>query len=485
MKIVLFEANKEVYGSSPAIRQCNVLPLGLKSIESSLTDEGHDVVVTTQGMANRKEFVSRLISYNPDIIGATATTSEFPITADIIREVKEAMPNVVSVVGGYHVSAYPQSLDQRYCPKETSPRGIDILVLGEGEITMKKIADSVKRGALRQGLPFISGIAYLQGDGLKVNPIGEPTDLSTLPTPKWKEEELKQNDFDGLINRKEGHVVAIVSERGCPYGCSFCSTQKVYGKTVRTRPISHVADEIEDLVRNRNVSMIVDYAPTQNLDLKRIHQLCSEIRKRGLQKTFSMYALWRLETPSGRPMIDEDIIKDLTDTLYCFKIGVGIEALSAEDAEFIGKNHSVENLRKTSELFDRYGAIMRGFYMVTPMTSKKVIDECKDSDVLSLFDDLRVTYLIPFPGTPLHDETRESQWITKDWRKFTSEAPVMHSNYLSLFSLENSKDSILQGFLSNKRRAGRVKEKIRRHLALAGSFEEYHEKMRKCGFSVQ
>ncbi|MFH0714206.1 MAG: cobalamin-dependent protein [Candidatus Diapherotrites archaeon] len=460
------------------------MPLSLKYLQAALIESGFETIVLTQKDKTAEEFIQEIHSYSPTVVGATATTCELPLTAQIMKALKEKNKQVATIVGGYHVSAFPESIDPKQCPSDTNPSGIDFLMLGECEKSFAEFVKSVESGKIDH---HINGLAFLEEGKVKVNlPLERITNLDSVPSPKWDEEELKDNDFDGMISRKNGKngfTAAIVSERGCPFGCSFCSTQTVYGRQVQKRSISNLASEIESLVKNQNVDMIVDYAPTGNLDSNRIHEFCEEIRKKGLEKTFSMYALWRLESPYGQMMVHDSAVEDLTKTVWCFKAGFGIEALAPNDAKFLGKTHSLENLFHASEIFDQNGALLRGFYMITPETDWNSIQNCASSKSVALFDDLRVTYSTPFPGTLLYEQNK-ANLITQNWGEFNCEQPVLKSKVLTSEQLMRAKNEILQGFLLNPYRKQRIRQKTAQYPSLANAFEEYETKMKNFGFKT-
>ncbi|MCK5606222.1 hypothetical protein KAR91_30260, partial [Candidatus Pacearchaeota archaeon] len=277
-------------------------------------------------------------------------------------------------------------------------------------------------------------------------------------------------------------VAAVVSERGCPFSCSFCSTQSTYGSQVTMRSVKSLVDEIEGLV-DRGVNIIADYAPTGNRDSERVHEFCEEVRKRGLDNSFSMYALWRLETPNGKPMIDESLIADLTSTLSGFKMGVGIEALSEQAQNYLHKTHSLKHLENVSGWMDKYGALFRGFYMVTPEITKESLLGCETNQVLSKFDDIRVSYLTPFPRTVIGEETKD-KLITKDWSRYDCEQPVLRAENMSQGEFGYAVHDVVQGFLLNPIRRERIKEKIKNHPNLHKLYGEYDKKMAGAGFEV-
>lgn len=486
-EIVLFEADGKVEGSSASLRQCRVLPLSLKALQAYCEKQGHKAVVLNQGGKNLCQLVDEIVSYDPKILAATASTCEFPLTATVMRKIKEKNKDVITVVGGYHVSAYPQSLDPHLCSPDTDPTGIDFLVIGEGELTLAELVNSIKKGNLYSDIKKIKGLVYYKGGKLVTNSQRERiSDLDALPRVRWSREELERNVFDGLIFRKDPknkNVVAIIGERGCPYACKFCSTKEVYGRTVRTRSIESLVNEIKDFVTEQDVDMVVDYSPTANRDPRRIHQFAQEVRKRGLTKTFSLYHLWRLQTPNGKLMMTEELLEDLSNTFTTFKAGIGIEGLTENDAEYISKKHSLNNLFSASEAFEKYGAIFRGFFMITPKTTKEAINTCVNSRSLALFDDLRLAYLVPYPGTSFYNQTR-NQLITQNWGDFTCQQPVLKSNCLTEEQYENAQREIVQGFLLNKYRLERLRKKLHRFPELEPGVRRYHEKMSEHGFDV-
>lgn len=484
--LVLFETEGDVTGASASIRQCQTAPLSLKSLQEYCKAKGHDSVVLIQGSSSLDALADQILSHSPKIAAATASTCEFPLAAQIMKRIKGKNPGIVTMVGGYQASAFPQSIDPKQCSPDTDPSGIDLLVVGEGEKTLDEVVSYVKQGSLNKNLPKIKGLAYLADGKLQVNPRQELIqDLDSLPRITWTDQELKENIFDGLIARKGSNkgIAVVISERGCPYACGFCSTQNVYGKTVRTRSIKSLVEEIRPLVKERNVDLIVDYAPTANRDFRRVLDLSEEIQRRGLAKQASLYQLWRLETPEGKLMITEELLKSVSDAFFGFKAGIGIEALTEQDEEYISKRHSLDNLKSASESFDRHGAVFRGFFMITPQTSQEAIEACRESQVLSLFDDLRVTYLVPYPGSPLYEQAKNNL-LTYNWKDFTGQQPVIKPDRLTTAQHNNALKSILQGFLLNPYRHKRIQQKLQKFPQLTPGMDRYHEKMDGYGFQV-
>ena len=485
--IVLFEANGNVEGASPTLRQCTVTSFALKALEAYLAGKGYSVKIIIQNYYTKKDMITKILSLNPSIVGATATTCEIPITAKIMKGVKKSNSRIVTVIGGYHVSACPETIDPHYAKTHgVDPSGIDLLVLGEGEITLNVIANKVIRQKCFGNLRSTIGIAfYCNGKVIKTRSRERIKNLNLLPKVNWTKKDLSLNSFNGMIHRPgKGNVITLASERGCPFNCNFCSTKSTYGNLVVAQPINSLVNEIEFRVREQGVNIIVDFAPTANRNHERLHEFCREIRKRKLRKEISLYMLWRLQSPKGKFMVSENLVKDLMETVSGLKIGFGIEALSEKDEKFLEKNRSAEYIALTSKWFDKYGALMRGFHMITPETDEMSIANCETTKLISYFDDLRITYLTPFPGTPL-DATLKNCLLTKNWNNYNCEQPVIQSTHLEGGKLLKAQNTILQNFLKNPYRQKRILKKIAAHPHLYSCFNDYNEKMKSFGFTTQ
>ncbi|MDP2947775.1 MAG: hypothetical protein Q8N88_06695, partial [Nanoarchaeota archaeon] len=99
--VVLFEADRDVYGSSATIRQCLSFPVSLLSLREYLRNSNFSVEVLTQGTLSEKGLAEKILQYNPRLVGATASCCEYPATTRIINEIKRKNHFITTVVGGY------------------------------------------------------------------------------------------------------------------------------------------------------------------------------------------------------------------------------------------------------------------------------------------------------------------------------------------------------------------------------------------------
>jgi len=206
------------------------LPLGIGYLASTARAAGFRVAVV-DGRASRHpsidETVAAIARLRPRVLGISALTVEFSRSAEIARLIKATSPSTVAVLGGAHANALPvESLQER--------PGFDYVVAGEAEQSLVGLLRAVGNRTLPTA---ITGL-YQRNDSGGIECQAPPrydTDLETLPFPAWD-----------LF--PSSSVYPMMTERGCPYNCVFCSRNM--SRRVRSRPIGHVMEEVQWLVRD-------------------------------------------------------------------------------------------------------------------------------------------------------------------------------------------------------------------------------------------
>lgn len=218
-------------------------------------------------------------NFQPDLIGISMNfTPYFDMALETARLCKSIFPNVPVVAGGHHATAVAE---------EVMKTGFfDFIILGEGEIRILQLIDSISKNDLSL-LKSTDGIAYRDQDRIVINPIqSHIQDLDQLPILELKED-----------------IGMLITSRGCPRSCNFCSIAKVMGKRVRFRSIEAVLREIEIGIKNgvRQFDFEDDHL---TIDQQRAKKLFSEIASR-----FSNYNL-TLSAMNGilADSLDEELI---------------------------------------------------------------------------------------------------------------------------------------------------------------------------------
>ena len=318
--------------------------------------------------------------FAPDIVGLTCTTFNRGIVRETCAWLRATYPHVRIVLGGVHVSfMYEQALREY---------GADYVVIGEGEHTLRELC-----AALDQNLAMsaVKGIAFIDNGQLVVTPARETVqDLDDLPMPDYS--------FAGELMKRSG-MGFVISSRGCPVQCSFCSTSSYWGQKVRMNSPRRVVDEMEALVTRYGVKKIFFHDDTFNLGIGRVREICAEITRRDLKVEWGVSCR---VSPVSQEMID------LMVAAGCRHICWGIESGSKTMLARIGKRITQEQISQAFECCRRHlGVISVGaFTMVgNPGESPETIAESIEFiNTLQLTDPPSTAVLYILPGTKLYAE---------------------------------------------------------------------------------
>lgn len=267
-------------------------PLGLAYIAAVLENEGHDVkIIDAPALKMETAQIAEVAKKNFDIIGVTMLTPMYKRSIEVIRAIRKINPGTKIVVGGPHPTALPtQTLKE-------NPE-IDIVVIGEGEITIKELALALETAS---PLENIKGVAFCRSDQIVVT---EPRpfikNLDALPLPA--RHLLPMNAYQITGSRsQEKHSYTIITARGCPYNCVFCSHP--FGRSFRYHSPERIIKEIELLINKYGAGEINFEADTISVDKQFLQGLCRKIINSGLNKKIQ----WTCE--SRADTIDENLLR--------------------------------------------------------------------------------------------------------------------------------------------------------------------------------
>ena len=261
-------------------------PLGLCYVAAACEAAGAQVIILDYIVSkySPEKLRTSLDDFRPDVIGATSVTMNFPKAIDIIRDAKAHMPEAITMMGGPHVSFDVENT------LESHPE-LDLIVIGEAEQTLHELIPVIRS---RSRWPQIAGIAYCGTDRVVRTPERSLiVDLDTLPKPA--RHLLPMSRYQAL-----GFPVSVITSRGCPNRCIFCLGRRMVGNKPRFRSPDMVVDEIEGLLAGgMTIINVADDLFTANRG--RVHALCEEIQRRGLDFIWSVFA--RVNT------VDLDLLK--------------------------------------------------------------------------------------------------------------------------------------------------------------------------------
>lgn len=368
-------------------------PLGLLYLSSYLKARGVSVGVFDGTFRSHRDFADTLERERPPVVGIAVNMMTKRHALRMIAASKRAGARVV--VGGpdppYHADAYLAA-------------GADVVAIGEGEQTLMEIL----RG---DDLATIAGIAFRGDDGAVVRTPARALlpDLDAQPFPDRDAVDIPSY-LHAWRQRHGVGTVSLITARGCPYTCTWCS-RSVFGETHRRRSVSGVADEVESIVDRYHPERLW-YAD----DVFAIHRgwtlaYAAELERRGLRLPF--------ECISRAERIDDDVADALV-SLGCFRVWIGSESGSQRVLDAMKRKVTIDQVRDTAARLKRRG-IEVGMFIMLGFDGEDISDLRATVDHLKRTapDVFLTTVSYPIKGTPYYQRVADRLTSPVEWARGT------------------------------------------------------------------
>ena len=352
-----------------------------------------------------REFIEYVIRYKPDLLIIEVPTVSFPLVMDMLRKIKEDLPELKIAVAGNHITALTRDVMMQY------PL-IDYALLGEYELTAKELVTHLINGRdSPEYLRSIKGLAFRKGNDIVVNEGRNVImDLDSLPFPDRDDfDVMHYHDFE-IVGKP---TVQMLSSRGCPYSCIFCVERHVlYASPIyRKRDPKKVVDEIEFVMERYKAKQIYFDDMNTTLDKRHIIAIAKEIMERKLDIPWACM---------GDINVDTETLKILAKS-GCVGIKFGVETINTEALKMINKLFIYEHkVRKFVETAKSLGLFTHATYTIglPGDTREGILRTIKFALELNT-DSAQFSIATPFPGTPFFELARRNGWlITLDWTKY-------------------------------------------------------------------
>jgi len=384
-------------------------PLGLGYIASYLRETGDHQVKIHDGLlqhSRASDFAETLTSFSPDVVGISGQTT--PSIYDVYRTakaVKKHDPATLVVVGGAHVTFQDEQV-LKDCPE------IDVVVRGEGEVTMKMLLDEISENRCNVR---VEGTTTRLGTSILRNP-DRPyiANLNSLPFPAY--------DLLNLTSYfpRGKRIAPMITSRGCPYQCTFCSSSRITGKRWRGRSAENVVREIELLQERYGVRDVTFLDDLFTFDHQRVEEICSLIIKD--VDNIGWTCSSRADIMTRHPEI-ADWLKDSG----CHTLYIGAESGSQRILDKIKKGIRISQIINAVKRAKAVGLeVVLSFILGIPGETQEDIRSTIDFACRLDPDLAQFTICTPYPGTPMYEEAIENGWLSvPDWSLFTVLEPIM------------------------------------------------------------
>jgi anaerobic magnesium-protoporphyrin IX monomethyl ester cyclase len=380
------------------------VPLGILYICSHLRKKGFDVEVFDTTFSSLRDLTRHLQAEPPSVLGVYANLMTRKKVLEIVRIARES--GWKTIVGGPEPGAYV---------REYLESGADVVVLGEGEITMEELLPALNQNSDSE-LSKVNGIAFLgeQGQVHQTAPRTQITDLDAQPWPARDAIDVMRYVQTWRDAHGQGSL-SFITARGCPYRCRWCSHQ-VFGMTHRRRKPLAVVDEVEWLLSTYQPDMVWIADDVFTIHHGWLRQYTTEMRRRGLHIPF--------ECISRADRLSDEVV-DLLAALGCFRVWIGSESGSQRILDSMERGVTVEQVQSAVSACKTRGIqtgmfLMWGYEGEELQDIEQTIEHVKRSDPDIFF----TTIAYPIKGTPYYKSVADSLVQLKPWNE-TSDREVV------------------------------------------------------------
>jgi radical SAM superfamily enzyme YgiQ (UPF0313 family) len=370
-------------------------PLGVLYISSYLKKQGFNVQVFDSTFSSMEEFKLLIARERPPVVGIYTNMMTKRNVLEMTRWCKAN--GAVVVLGGP---------EPPYYAEDYLEYGADIIVKGEGELTLEELLPHLAKHGLNQ-LNAINGIAYLDADG-KVAETLPRTFIQDLSANPWPDREaIDIPEYMRVWKDNHGQSsVSVIHARGCPYTCTWCS-HSVYGNTHRRRTPEDAAEELLWIKERYNPDLIWYADDVFTINFRWFFQFAEALKARGVRIPF--------ECISRADRLNEEVVKTLAE-MGCYRLWNGSESGSQQVLDAMQRKVKVKDVQEKTHLLKRYGIetgmfIMLGYEGETIQDLEETVEHLKISNP----DIFLTTVAYPIKGTRYYAEVESRVLADRAW----------------------------------------------------------------------
>jgi radical SAM superfamily enzyme YgiQ (UPF0313 family) len=374
-------------------------PLGLMSIAAYLKSQDFAVGLFDSTFQDMEAFKALVLKERPSVVGIYLTLMTKPAGLQMIEFCRQQ--NIWVVLGGPEPPHYA---------RQYLERGADVVVIGEGEVTLEELIPAlIQRG--RAGLHQVKGIAFLDDFGALIHTDTRPfiQNLDSLPMPDRGGLNLRLY-LDAWKTHHGASSLNLVTARGCPYTCRWCS-HSVYGESHRRRSPGVMAEEVEQIIG--------DYAPDQawyvddvfTINHRWLRDYAAELKRRNLHLPF--------ECISRADRLNEEVVALLAE-MGCNRLWIGSESGSQAILNAMDRKTNVQEVQAMTHLLKNHGIqtgmfIMLGYEGETETDLEETLHHLKIANP----DLFLSTVAYPIKGTAYYQQVKDRIIEPGPWESYT------------------------------------------------------------------
>lgn len=408
--------------------------LGLLYISSHLKARGFDVDLFDTTFVSMTDFESHLRRTRPGVVGLYCNLMTKQNVLRQIRLSKEIGATVV--LGGPEPASYAgEYLDS----------GADVVVFGEGELTLEELIPHLYRNGI-SGLESVPGLIFRNQEGglVQTSPREQLSDLSAQPWPDRESIDMERyldtwKSYHGLSS------VSLITARGCPYTCKWCS-HSVFGYTHRRRTPEDVVEEVSWIAERYDPDQLWYADDVLTIQPRWFLKYAGLLNDRKLRIPF--------ECISRADRLNESIIDALSD-IGCYRLWIGAESGSQRILDAMKRKADIQDIQAKTKMLQGKG-IEVGMFIMLGYEGEEVVDIEATVDHLkkSNPDVFLTTVAYPIKGTEYYDDVRDNIVAHLGWERLTDRDLLVTGRYSRKFYDHATRWMVNEVALNRERQAG-------------------------------
>lgn len=357
--------NKSVIFIEPSGKMSNVfenymkLPLmGSLYLATILHNADYPVVILNENIMAQEIDPFEI---EADVFCITALTVSSGRAKQLAAQIKNIYPQSLVIVGGIHASLRPQD----FCEVA------DHVVVGEAETIIVDLVEGRFKEKIVHGVPF--------------------EDLDSLPLVNYS-----------LLNSAQSlRTIPVMTSRGCPFDCNFCTVTKIFGQRFRMQSPERIVAEIENTFKYFKSKSYFFYDDNFSADKKRVRAFCDLLTEHKLDINWSIQV--RTDLTQDQKLVEQMAAVGLN------WVNIGFESIDDEVLAALHKNQTCADIERAIKILHSYGINIHGMFMFgedndTPENIEKTVDFAIKNEI----DTVQFSILTPFPGTRIYETIVQS-----------------------------------------------------------------------------
>lgn len=378
-------------------------PLNLAILASLAESQGHEVQIIdaqVEGLS-QEDLVDQTSVFKPDVVGITSTTPFFHIAVQLASTLKSRLPDITTVIGGHHITV---------AKEKAFDKAFDYAFIGEADLSWPLFLNCLENDS---DVSTVKGILFRRNnDVCFTGPAEKINNIDKLPIPS--RHLLKMDEYQMGTLEGDKNFTTVMTTRGCPFKCTFCSTE-VYGNVLRKRSPESVVDEIKSVIKIYGTRHIIFLDDTLTIDKKHILDICDLILQNNLSITF--------EGSTRANLVDEELISRMKQA-GLVRISFGLESVDENIRKLMKKEVPLDAYCTANRLTNRYGVETLNSCMIglPGETVKTICDTLKFLRKSREIKQANLSIAVPYPGTELYEMARNGEQglvlTTEDFSKY-------------------------------------------------------------------